>query len=180
MASKCSMLRTWTSTQQTSSSVPPAASTAALMFSQTCRVCSVISPVSQMLPSGRRAVMPDMNTNRPVASIAVAWEKTPFGCRSLGLEICTLGMALFLHRVTKWSCQYAEFACEAGQHGDDGRLKLDAAARPFAPAPFWFTRREQLLYAGCTLADAYSLGGCGRVLSKPVRVAKMRHVDSNK
>src|SRR5262249_7184803 len=39
IASKCSMLRTKTSTRQMSSSVPPAASTAALRFSQTWRGC---------------------------------------------------------------------------------------------------------------------------------------------
>jgi hypothetical protein len=40
-----------------------------------------------MVPSGRRAVIPEMKTNRPVASMAVACEKTPFGCRSFGLDI---------------------------------------------------------------------------------------------
>src|SRR5215467_12507027 len=79
-----------------SSMVPPAASTAALTFSHTCRVCSVMSPMPAMLPSVRRAVMPEMNTNRPVASTAVAWEKTPLGWRSFGLEIWTFGIRLIL------------------------------------------------------------------------------------
>src|SRR5215470_8142679 len=82
-----------------SSMVPPAASTAALMFSHTCRVCSVMSPMPAMLPSGRRAVMPETNTKRPDASIAVAWENTPLGWRSFGLEICVLGMMLVLRLV---------------------------------------------------------------------------------
>src|SRR5450830_1723943 len=153
------MLRTYTSTRQTSSSVPPAASTAAFTFSQTCRVCSVISPMPAMLPSGRRAVMPDMNTKRPVASIAVAWEKTPFGCRSLGLEIWTLGMAVFLHRVLKRSCRYAEVACEARQHRYDGRLKLNLAVRALATSPLRFSRCEELPHAGCTLSGSYALRG---------------------
>src|SRR5262245_8434655 len=77
-----------------SSMVPPAASTAAFTFSQTWRVCSVMSPMPAMLPSGRRAVIPETNTKRPVASMAVACEKTPFGWRSFGEEIWTLGMTL--------------------------------------------------------------------------------------
>src|SRR5450755_2453875 len=169
------MLRTYTSTRQTSSSTPPAASTAAFTFSQTCRVCSVISPMPAMLPSGRRAVMPDMNTKRPVASIAVAWEKTPFGCRSLGLEICTLGMMFFLRRFLKRSCRYAKFACQARQHTDDGRLELYLAARPLATAPFRLSRREELFHAGRTLSGSYSLRRCSCLLAKPVYVAKMRH-----
>src|SRR5437868_6496416 len=76
-----------------SSIVPPAASTAALMFSQTCRVCASISPTPAIEPSARRAVMPEMNTRRPRASIAVAWEKTPLGWRSLSERICCFGIA---------------------------------------------------------------------------------------
>src|SRR3569832_464305 len=81
-----------------SSIVPPAASTAVFLFLFFCRVCSVLLLFPVMLSSGRRAVMPEMKTKRPVASMAVAWEKTPFGWRSFGLLICTLGMTLFLRR----------------------------------------------------------------------------------
>ena len=53
-------------------SVPPDASIAALMFSHTCRVCSSISPMPAIEPSGRRAVMPETNTRRPWACVTVA------------------------------------------------------------------------------------------------------------
>src|SRR5712664_3127015 len=79
MASKCSMLRTYTSTRQTSARVPPAASTADFIFSQTCRVCSVISPIPAIDPSGRRAVIPEIKTSRPRASTVVAGENAPIG-----------------------------------------------------------------------------------------------------
>ena len=48
MVSKCSMLRTYTSTRQMSLSDPPAASQAAFRFSQTCRVCASMSPTPAM------------------------------------------------------------------------------------------------------------------------------------
>src|SRR5262249_40364108 len=108
-----------------SSMLPPAASTAVLMFSHTCRVCSLMSPMPAMLPSGRRAVMPETNTKRPVASTAVACEKTPLGWRSFGLEICVLGMTLVLRLVVGLLVEEAgvdaELAGVAPQHGDDGR-----------------------------------------------------------
>ena len=43
--------------------------------------------------NGRRAVMPEMNTIRPRASITVACEKWPFGLAILSELICFLGMA---------------------------------------------------------------------------------------
>ena len=73
--------------------VPPAASTAAFTFSQTCRVCASISPMPAIVPSGFRAVMPEMNTIRPRASVTVAWEKWPFGLLIFSELICFLGMA---------------------------------------------------------------------------------------
>src|SRR5262245_43121977 len=75
-----------------SSMPPPASSTAALRFSQTCRVCASISPMPAMLPSARRAVMPEMKTSRPRASIMVAWEKWPDGWRIFDEVICFFGM----------------------------------------------------------------------------------------
>src|SRR5262245_46233066 len=75
-----------------SSRVPPAASTAALRFSQTCRVCASISPTPALVPSARRDVMPEMKTMVPRAAIAVAWEKCPLGWRLLLETICFLGM----------------------------------------------------------------------------------------
>src|SRR5262249_6873513 len=75
-----------------SSMVPPAASMEALRFSHTCRVCPSISPMPATVPSGRRAVMPEMNTSRPLASIIVAWEKWPLGWRIFADVICCLGM----------------------------------------------------------------------------------------
>jgi len=49
------------------------------MFSQTCLVCSSTSPMPAIDPSGRRDVMPEMNTSLPRASMTVACEKCPFG-----------------------------------------------------------------------------------------------------
>src|SRR5262245_9345523 len=77
-----------------SSMPPPASSTAALRFSQTWRVCASISPMPAMLPSARRAVMPEMKTIRPRASIMVAWEKWPDGWRIFDEVICFFGMPL--------------------------------------------------------------------------------------
>src|SRR6185503_16319727 len=125
-----------------SSIVPPAASTAAFTFSHTCRVCSVMSPMPAMLPSGRRAVMPEMKTKRPVASMAVAWEKTPFGWRSFGLLICTLGMMPFLRRVLE-RVGDAEFIRESNERGDDGWIDPDLSVGVLPPLPFRLARREQ-------------------------------------
>src|SRR6185369_939779 len=76
-----------------SSMVPPAASTAAFTFWQTWWVCASMSPMPAMVPSGRRDVMPEMNTIRPRASVTVAWEKWPFGLLIFSELICFLGMA---------------------------------------------------------------------------------------
>src|SRR5690242_13725287 len=125
-----------------SSMVPPAASTAAFKFSQTCLVCSAISPMPAMLPSARRAVMPEMNTNRPVPSIAVACEKTPLGWRSLGLEIWVLGMSLFLYRRLEWIESNSEVCCKTRQHRDYRRIEPDKTGGTLTPAPFRLTRSE--------------------------------------
>src|SRR5262245_37385438 len=77
-----------------SSMPPPASSTAALRFSQTCRVCASISPIPAIVPSARRAVIPEMKTIRPRASIMVAWEKWPDGWRIFDEVICFFGMLL--------------------------------------------------------------------------------------
>src|SRR3984885_12776052 len=71
-----------------SSRVPPASSTAAFTFSHTWRVWTSILPRPATQPSGTRAVMPEMKTSLPCAAIAVAWEKWPFGLRSLLEVIC--------------------------------------------------------------------------------------------
>ena len=52
-----------------------------------------MSPIPAMVPSGRRAVMPEMKTNRPRASVTVAWEKWPLGLLIFSEMICFLGMA---------------------------------------------------------------------------------------
>src|SRR5262249_7208157 len=54
------------------------------------------SPVAAALPSGRRAVMPEMKTMRPRASTMVAWEKWPDGWRIFAEVICCLGMLVLL------------------------------------------------------------------------------------
>jgi hypothetical protein len=79
-----------------SSIVPPAASTAALRFSQTCRVWASMSPMPAIVPSRRRAIMPEMKTSRPFASIAVACENTPLGWLNLSDLICCFAMAVLL------------------------------------------------------------------------------------
>src|SRR6185369_11040975 len=53
-------------------------------------------PMPAIVPSARRAVMPEMNTRRPRASIMVACEKCPLGWRSLLLVICCLGMGVLV------------------------------------------------------------------------------------
>ena len=64
------------------------------MFSHTWRVWPSMSPMPAMLPSGRRAVMPETNTSRPFASIAIACEKCAVGCGARSVRICCLGMRL--------------------------------------------------------------------------------------
>src|SRR5215475_8116361 len=53
-----------------------------------------MSPIPAMVPSGRREVIPEMNTSRPCASAIVAWEKWPLGWRIFGDVICFLGMTI--------------------------------------------------------------------------------------
>src|SRR5215467_1386114 len=163
-----------------SSMVPPAASTAALTFSHTCRVCSVMSPMPAMLPSVRRAVMPEMNTNRPVASTAVAWEKTPLGWRSFGLEICVLGMTLVLGLVVGLLVENArgdaELAGIAPQHGDHRRVERDVPCGALALAPFGLARREHLRDAGRALARPDALRRGDGVLAKHSGIAEMGDV----
>src|SRR5215831_20025876 len=79
-----------------SSMLPPASSTADFKFSQTCRVCASMSPMPAIVPSGRRAVIPEMKTMRPRASTMVAWEKWPDGWRIFDDMICCLGIRLLL------------------------------------------------------------------------------------
>src|SRR6516164_6564585 len=81
-----------------SSMLPPASSTAAFKFSQTWRVCASMSPMPAIVPSGRRAVIPEMKRMRPRASTMVAWEKWPDGWRIFDDVICCLGMRLLLMR----------------------------------------------------------------------------------
>jgi hypothetical protein len=50
-----------------------------------------------MLPSGRRAVIPEMKARRPFASITVAWEKTPIGLRIESVVTSRFGMSGFLY-----------------------------------------------------------------------------------
>jgi hypothetical protein len=45
-----------------------------------------------IVPSARRAVMPEMKSNRPRASTIVAWEKWPDGWRSFDEVTCFFGM----------------------------------------------------------------------------------------
>src|SRR5262249_56490942 len=79
-----------------SSMPPPASSTAAFKFSQTCRVCASISPMAAIVRCGRRVVMPEMKTMRRRASAMVAWEKWPDGWRIFDDVICCLGIRLLL------------------------------------------------------------------------------------
>src|SRR5215469_4909350 len=166
-----------------SSMLPPAASTAALTFSHTWRVCSLMSPIPAMLPSGRRAVIPETNTKRPVASIAVAWEKTPFGWRSLGLVIWVLGMTLVLRllagRFVERPRIDAELAGVAPQHGDDRGVERDAAVGALAPAPFGLARREHLRDPGRAPAGADARRRRRGGLAKGGGIAEMRDVDRN-
>src|SRR5262245_61907712 len=141
-----------------SSSVPPAPSTAAFTFSHTWRVCSVMSPMPAMVPSGRRAVIPETNTSRPLASITVAWEKTPLGLRSFGVDISTLGMSCFLDRGLE-RVGHAEIACVAGQHGHHRSIETHRAMGALAPLPFGLAGREQLADTGRPRTAANTHGG---------------------
>src|SRR6266545_5703481 len=46
-----------------------------------------MSPIPAIVPSARREVIPEMNTSVPRASMVVACEKTPLGCRRRSLVI---------------------------------------------------------------------------------------------
>src|SRR6516162_7359156 len=83
-----------------SSMLPPASSIAAFKFSHTWRVCASTSPMPAIVPSARRAVMPEMKTMRPRAATIVAWEKWPDGWRIFAEVICCLGMRLLLRGET--------------------------------------------------------------------------------
>jgi len=48
----------------------------------------LVSPMPAIVPSARRAVMPEMKTSRPFAGTSMACEKWPDGCRILSLRIC--------------------------------------------------------------------------------------------
>src|ERR1039458_1576198 len=160
-----------------SSSTPPAASAAAFTCSQTWRVCSVMSPMPAMLPSGRRAVMPEMKTKRPVASIMVACENTPFGWRSFGLLIWTLGILCFPCRGEEGWNGHAELAGEACQHRGDGWIEIDDAAGLLAATPFRLAGREKLVVPRRAPAVADTLGRGRRLLAEPMHIAEMRDVN---
>src|SRR5262245_31674639 len=159
-----------------SSMVPPAASTAAFTFSQTWRVCSVMSPMPAMVPSGRRAVIPETKTSRPLASITVAWEKTPLGLRSFGLDISSLGMGCFLDRGLK-RIGHAELARVAGQHGNHGSIETHRSVRALASLPLGLAGREQLGDTRRPRAGANARSRGFRGVGKASRVAEMRNID---
>src|SRR5215468_1151555 len=160
-----------------SSMVPPAASTAAFTFSQTWRVCSVMSPMPAMLPSGRRAVMPETNTKRPVASMAVAWENTPFGWRSFGEEIWTLGMALVPVRGEREG--HVQLGGVAFQHVGDGGIDADLAGGALAAHKLRLAGRVEPLDAGGAASGPHALGCCCRLHAERPDVAEMRDVDGD-
>src|SRR3569833_1132692 len=137
-----------------------------------------MSPIPTKKPSCRRAVMTEMKTKRPVASMAVAWEKTPFGWRSFGLLICTLGMTLFLRRVLE-RISDAEFAGETFEHREYGRIEAHLAAGIFPPLPFGLARREQPIDFGRTRPAADARRRCRNLLAEKSRLAEMSDVDRN-
>src|SRR5712691_2582015 len=92
------------------------------MFSHTCRVCSVMSPTPAIVPSERRAVIPETKTSRPFASTTVAWENTPVGFLIRSDETSRLGMSASSARYRPAS-SLAVGVHELG-HGVDG-LRLD-------------------------------------------------------
>src|ERR1051325_11568104 len=65
-----------------------------------------MSPTPAMVPSAPRAIMPETNTRRPLASMTVAWEKTPLGWRS---------RSVMIWRFMGWvaPCRSGEFAEQA-------------------------------------------------------------------
>jgi hypothetical protein len=47
----------------------------------------------ELVPSARRAVMPEIKIRRPRASIIIAWEKCPLGSRIFGETISVFGIS---------------------------------------------------------------------------------------
>src|SRR5437868_5167239 len=143
--SKCSMLRTYTSTRQMSSIVPPAASTALFRFSHTCFVCASMSPMPAMVPSGRREVIPERNTSLPFASIAIACEKCPEGSRILSVRICCFFIVLLSNeRHADLGCAFLQLCNDFGSHRAFNAILRPARALQVA-------RREDLAAAWCAL-----------------------------
>src|SRR5713226_6852683 len=121
------------------------------MFSHTCRVCSVMSPTPAIVPSGRRAVIPETKTSRPFASTTVAWENTPVGFLIRSDETSRLGMSAFLCELMiriQRICRDVKFACKPYEHVGNRRRELDLAGRALALAPFRLARRKQRFDAG--------------------------------
>src|SRR5713101_2539626 len=116
------------------------------MFSHTCRVCSVMSPIPAIDPSDRRAVIPETKTSRPFASTTVACENTPTGFLMASDETSRLGMSTFLCVLTKIRIQRlrrnAQVSREPYQHGGNRRVEFDLAGRTLALSPFRLARCE--------------------------------------
>src|SRR5918992_6191084 len=77
-----------------SSSVPPAATTAACRFWHTWWVWALMSPTPVTPPAALRAVIPEMNSNRPAASATVACAKCPLGTARRGDTTSCLGIGI--------------------------------------------------------------------------------------
>src|SRR6185437_2539236 len=158
-----------------SAGLPPAASAAAFRFSQTWRVCASMSPMPAIEPSARRAVMPEMNSIRPRASIAVAWENCPIGVRNFSEAICCLCMAILVSflRLENSSARNPEARAEPLELrcGIDGNRAAVLVRLPGAPSRF--ARAEKLRDTGgaCSLADVpgagFDRGGEPRQRAKP-------------
>src|ERR1051325_6647204 len=94
-----------------------------------------MSPTPPIEPSARRAVMREMKTSRPRASIAVAWEKTPLGWRSLSERICCFGIAGLPHAPLLYDSRDDVAVSKAvsavfGRKWDQNSLSRSAPPRP--------------------------------------------------
>src|SRR3954471_1278107 len=138
----------------------------------------MMSPTPAMLPSGLRAVIPEMNTSFPAASTTVAWEKTPLGFRSFGLEISALAIACFLGGDFEREGD-VEFSSEAVQHRYDLSVDADRAFRILAPLPLRFSGREQPVDAGSTGGRTDSRAGRRGTLAESIQSAELRDVDGH-
>src|SRR5712692_4258959 len=160
----------------TSSSVPPASSTADLRFSHTCLVCTSTSPMPAMVPSARRDVMPEMKTSRPRASVTMACEKWPFGWR-IFFEVSCFSWSILLQNIRKVDAGAARRVQEAFR-GLRAQPAFSAACLRGRPRKL--ARRVDARDAGRALAAAHAQRLLAHARGEVLPIRKMSDVDREK